>query len=200
MSGTKGLPKEDFGFARRSPGGVALLSADVPVEGHQEPDNGQGVIEPKTAQIPTSGPSKVDLSTEDEFWVVRPKRQQAREDKASPLVGKPLRRPGYSHLEAGSLAPSPEHRAGGRRWLAFCLAGMVYVTGIAGLWSMVQRFDGAGSPSITPADSDKSLPPLDHQVDIQDARLDGPIIPRFRPEVRPGDGEDVANSDLQKKI
>lgn len=206
MSGMERRPDGHFGFARRPQDGAALLPADLPSVGDSPPDIGREEIESHTEQKSAPRQSGGDGPTEDDGWVVRPKVRQAGEKGASSSQSssssqpRMRRRPGVTHHETASLARSPEYRSVSKRWFALGLAGMVYVTGIAGLWSMVQAFDGPGSPAITPADGNNNLPPLDHQVDMQDARLDGPFIPRFRPEIRSGDDADIANSDFQKKI
>lgn len=199
-------PDGHFGFARRPQDGAALLPADLPSAEDASPEVGQVGIDPHLERTSAPEPSVGDRPTEDDGWVVRPKVRQAIGDGGSPSQSssssqpRMRRRPGVTHHETASLARSPEYRSVSKRWFALGLAGMVYVTGIAGLWSMVQTFDGPGSPAITPADGNNDLPPLDQQVDMQDARLDGPFIPRFRPEIRSGDDADVANSLFQKKI
>ncbi|MEM7041573.1 MAG: hypothetical protein AAF543_02055 [Pseudomonadota bacterium] len=87
-----------------------------------------------------------------------------------------------------------------RRWLALGLAGMVYVVGISGLWAMVRTFDETAGAPLTPAGSEKVLPPIEESIDIRDAQLlDGPFIPKFKPELSPEAGGDVASVDLQKE-
>ncbi|MDH3659214.1 MAG: hypothetical protein OEU92_04150 [Alphaproteobacteria bacterium] len=105
-------------------------------------------------------------------------------------------------MTSASLEPSPSFEAGdrSRRWLALGLAGMVYVIGIAGLWSMVQSFEPTAPLPLTPAGDDRALPPLDDRIDVRDARLDELIRPEFRPENQVEEGDDVAQTDLQKKI
>ena len=192
-------PNGHFGFARRSTAAAALPSADTSVSEPEAFDGGQGEAVPEPMPEPVNGSSEIDQPMEEQPWVVRPKVRQRSLDDGSPSIRKPRRRPGYINQETAMSARSDEPHAGAKRWLALGLAGMVYVTGAAGLWSMVQMFDDTSHPPMTPADDIKGLPPLDSQVDLQDARLDGPIIPRFRPDLDTGDGEDVATSDLQKK-
>ena len=73
---------------------------------------------------------------------------------------------------------------------------MVYVVGIAGLWSMVRGFGETGAAPLTPAGSDQVMPPIDEAIDIRDALLDGPFVPKFKPALPP---DDVASSGLQKQ-
>lgn len=84
-----------------------------------------------------------------------------------------------------------------KRRVALALAGVIYLIGIAGLWSMVQTFDDVTTLPATPANDDGAiLPPFNETIDLRDAKLDGFIRPKFRPDDLRNSG-DVARSNLQ---
>ena len=86
-----------------------------------------------------------------------------------------------------------------RSWFAVGLVGMVYVIGIAGLWSMVQAFDKKADPTVTPAGDSTTLPPLDESIDVRDAGIDQFFVPNFRPIAPTDTGRDVAASSLREQ-
>ncbi|MEM9628232.1 MAG: hypothetical protein AAGA21_18515 [Pseudomonadota bacterium] len=97
------------------------------------------------------------------------------------------------------LAPA-DHEVRSRSWLALGLVGMVYVTGAAGLWSMVQAFEEDAPSTVVPVDDEGVMPMLDETIDVRDALLDKPFTPKLRP-TNPLDVEtDVASSGMRDQI
>lgn len=78
------------------------------------------------------------------------------------------------------------------------LVGMIYLAGIAGLWSMIGTFEDTAPGAFTPAGVNETLPPINETIDVRDAHLDDPFVPTFRPII-PSDSE-VAASSFQKQI
>jgi hypothetical protein len=70
--------------------------------------------------------------------------------------------------------PAPASSSADRRWLALGLAGMVYVVGVTGLWSMLETFRETAPRQITPARGTDMLPPVDDTADVRDALLQSP--------------------------
>jgi hypothetical protein len=198
MTGKDRQPEGHFGFARATDDG----SADAP-----SPDR---LVHPRSDGDPISTSSPAGLkrpgeigaepspNTPDKSWVVRPKDQAPRKKKLSPFEMKAsdIRMPGVSVGDEPGDRPTSKAGRTSKRWLALALAGMTYVVGAAGLWSMMQDFDDAMLLPITPAGDERAVPPLDETIDVRDAGLDGLI----RPKPRPDDlrvPSDVADSNLQ---
>jgi hypothetical protein len=103
----------------------------------------------------------------------------------------------FTH-ESRSLAVASIDRGRPKHWMALCLIGTVYVFGISGLWSDYQSFDTATHVIITPSghgDTVAPITPIEEEIDLRDALLDGPFRPKFRPQV-----EELADSGLQQPI
>ena len=155
------------------------------------------------AKQPPKGATLTTMSvTDDDRWTVRPKLPEPARANLSPRASN--RRPTVrSHTFSSMPAAGPAEAEGSRRskrLLALGLAGMAYLIGIVGLWSMVQSFNGNTSPSLTPAGDRTTPPPIDRSIDLRDAHLnDGIIRPTFRPDVILN-GDDVAMSDIHDKI
>jgi hypothetical protein len=121
----------------------------------------------------------------DDRWVVRPKTPRSVRRRPSPSTVKAHHILQPMAGAGGVPRPSPwiEDNRPSKRWLAFGLVGMVYVVGLVGLWSMIETFREASPQQITPAGGDETMPPLDESIDVRDARLNGPPIPDFKPQV-----------------
>lgn len=133
--------------------------------------------------------------------MVRPKTVQPA-GAPKPALGPPTAvsaEPAF--IASGPLRRTPPQRDDRpRRWLAIGLAGMVYVVGAAGLWSMYSTFAEQPASSLRPAGGIETMPPIEETIDVRDARLDGPIRPRFKPDLSNGTEEEVASSGAQKRI
>jgi hypothetical protein len=136
----------------------------------------------------------------EERWVVKPKKEKRSRKRLSPFEMKAsdIRMPGMRVGEKEDESSSPDSQATPKRWLALALAGMTYVIGLAGLWSMVQGFEEAALLPVTPAGDERTVPPLDETIDVRDAGLDGLILPQPRPDDL-NVPSDVADSNLQNQ-
>lgn len=159
-------------------------------------------LTPKARSTSSTSSAPSISGSDDDRWTISAKKKRPRTNRppSIKLKSHTIRIPNF--VDAGPEASTSSLETDGRpkRWLALGLAGMVYVVGIVGLWSMVRTFDQPSPLSLTPAGDEEILPPLDDRIDVRDAALDGPIRPEFRPEVDSGISDDIAASDLQKKI
>lgn len=143
------------------------------------------------------------IEPDDDHWVVRPRADDVVKTGLN-TVGTGRR--GFHTFgvaegdeEASAASSGVDHQR--KRRFALALAGLVYVVGIAGLWSMAQNFEDAWALPVTPAgDEGPVMPPLDTTIELRDARLDGFIRPKFKPDDLRKTGGDIANSGFQKKI
>ncbi len=147
-------------------------------------------------------------------WIVRPKKAVETPVAAGPQATttvRSVRAPvSLAHTAAahdglqtidGAMAKADEdaRRRTSRRWLAAALMLPVYVAGAAGLWSTYRSFETpVASLQPTPARNVEvpTLPPIDDEIELRDALLDGPIRPKLRPAI----DEDLAASDHQRPI
>jgi len=211
MSETERRTGGDYGFARRPQHkhALALPLVDgrlIPSHAESKPSSPESEpshveseaapIEPVRAQLPVPRSLQSTERSDDDRWVVRTKARQPIDKGRSAPGPRTRRRPGF--VAGGAVAS--ENDPGFKRWFVLGLIGVVYITGFAGLWSMVQTFEDARPSSIVPTDGKGNLPPLDELIDVRDAYLGEPIIPEFRPEFLLGAGEDIANSGFQKRI
>lgn len=214
MNGREQGTRGSFGFARRpevdQPAAASIVD---PAPAHPTPINPEPV-NPSYAEEWETAPSQHDAggrepppmpsTSEADHWVVRAKTAGLPEETVEADPGGVDST--FSSPFAGEDAePRSDHRRDHRkpkRWLALGLAFTVYATGIAGLWSMVSSFDGMTAPTLSPAGNKgtKTLPPVERVIDLRDARLDGPIIPRLRPDGLIAPNDELATSEFQKKI
>ena len=201
MTGKDHRPEGNFGFARESHDGNVDAPSPVRLVHFRKDDKKPGSLASspglKRLDEAVSTPSQNAL---DNSWVMRPKDKAARKKKLTPLEMKAsdIRINGTSCGSAPSQAQTPEGGRTSKRWLALALAGMTYIVGFAGLWSMVQGFDDAALLPVTPAGDERSVPPLDETIDVRDAGLDDLVHPRSRP-VDLQIPSDVAGSNLQNQ-
>lgn len=209
MTGRDHQVREGFGFARGAQSRLERPQAHLRLVHAKDEQTAEAILPsdaivpvkatPKPVWVAPTVPTPSPKEAEASHWVVRPKA--SRPTEAEPKGQEPKRRrtsnPAFVTSGPLRVNPVPESDSHPRHWLVLGLVGMVYVVGIAGLWSMVQSFDETASTPLTPAGSNDILSPVDEVIDLRDARLDGPIIPQFRPSGPIGPGDDVAASDLQ---
>lgn len=168
----------------------------------QEEAERMGSIEGAGQWEPERAPMEPVEESDADNWTIRPKNRPPEDDLSAP---EPAWRTSVHpvFVNSGPLATAVRLEDDGwsRRFLALGLAGIIYVIGIAGLWSMVQTFDQTTSPPLTPAGDRKAMPPLEGAIDLRDARLDEDrLVPKAKPEGAGSADEDIADSDLQKRI
>ena len=193
-----------FGFARGTQSGAAKGAASVRlVYSDERKMPADPVDSPPPAGIDETPPAPAERSS---HWVVKPKAGRPLEAAPEPAMPTMAPRRRTAPVHASGTTPTMPMSVRGpdqesRRWLALGLAGMVYVVGITGLWSMVRAFDETGAAPLTPAVGEKALPlpPIDEAIDIRDAQLDGPFVPTFKPDLTIENDQDVAGSGLQKR-
>lgn len=135
-----------------------------------------------------------------ERWILRPKHHEDEVKRRSPfeMRASDIRMPSANEEEATAAEPPFTQDVGPRRWLALAFAGMIYIVGLAGLWSMMQSFDNAALLPVTPAGDEQPVPPIEETIDVRDASLDGILRPQFRPnDLRKP--SDLATSNLQDR-
>ncbi|MGI9421051.1 MAG: hypothetical protein ACR2RA_24770 [Geminicoccaceae bacterium] len=208
MMGREHQANGEFGFAR----GGRVSSSEPParlrlVHARDEqvpPSAPKAAFQPEVktaAEAPRVRPTQRPTPNVDaRGWVVRPKAP--RPAMAAPEARQlRARKPGKPAIAAGDpsdQADTPATDVQHRRWLALAMAGMVYVVGIAGLWSMYQTFEQPDPPALTPAGDSTPLPPLEKTIDVRDALLEDDVFrPKFKPDINSGTDKDVAGSDLQ---
>lgn len=187
-----------YGFARGSMDHGTQSASSVRLVHSQDETDKPSPERPTAFHRPSDEASRSESA--EEHWVVRPRKEQAARPKLTPLEMKAsdLRMPGMSDGEEPSAASTSGVERTSKRWLALALAGMTYVIGLAGLWSMVQGFEDAMLLPVTPAGDEQTVPPLDGTIDVRDASLDGLIRPKSRPNDL-GIPSNVAESNLQNR-
>jgi len=157
-------------------------------------------------------------SGQGDQWVVRPKAERSRKKppkikpskKKPPKIASSIEETGPANniakiieecfLNAGNSSSS--RMAKDRRVkisLACCLLGGAYLFGAISLFSDYRTFEASTSIAPTPAGHGETAPPvapIDDDIDLRDAQLDGPFVPKFRPD----SDEDIAASELQRPI
>ncbi len=194
-------PEGQYGFARGPKTEQARL-----------PELARLVRPEKRDAIPTSAVFAPEVQTEavsipkapkadSHGWVVRPKKPKPASVSApiSRLKAPNRRSPASVTHDLPASASQQGSKLRPRSWLVLGLVGMVYLVGIAGLWSMLRAFDDSAASTFTPAGDERTLPPLDESIEVRDAFLDDPVVPKFRPHAVVGISKNVAVSDLQKK-
>lgn len=172
------LPEASFGFARNSTN--RQLEHRSSRHSVENPDNDQEPlikeslpVEERQAESAGSPPG-----LGHEGWIVRPKPTKPA-GPASPARDKTIRARRASPHDDGLPAAELSTPGGtpSRRWLAIGLACMVYVVGVAGLWSMIESFETTEPQRLTPAEGTRMLPPLDETIDVRDIGQDDPPAP-----------------------
>lgn len=191
-------PEGHYGFARGLQAEQARLPEPARLIGADEGD----VIAASALSAPRPQPEAVPASPvpghDNHGWVVRPKKPRPVVASA-PTTGLSLRRRRRAVATPEGLPASAaphDNEARSRSWLVLGFVGMVYLVGIAGLWSMVQTFEDSASSTLTPAAEEGPLPRLDDNIDMRDAHLDDPFVPKLRPLAPFGIEREVAASDL----
>lgn len=194
-----GRPKTRYGFVRGAQTGQARLTG--PDRLFRPEVTGAAAASAVFArQEPPEGMSARPAPKADNHgWVVRPKMPEPVAVSAPRTRLRPGNRRSTASVTHGlpAFTPQDDGNSRPRRWLVAGLVGMVYLVGIAGLWSMMQTFDDGGPATFTPAGDEDSLPPLDDSIEVRDAHLDDPFVPAFRPDPVYGIGRTIAASNLE---
>lgn len=195
-------PEGQYGFARGSRVEQARLPGPDRLARSEEEDTPSASAFSARQRQPKAVPASAAPEPDSKGWVVRPKKPQSVAVSAPTTKLSLRKRRGPAFIARGLPAAAPARDSGFRSksWLVIGLVGMVYLVGIAGLWSMVRTFDDAAPSTFTPATDEGTLPPLDDTVDVRDAHLDAPFMPQFRPQAPFDIGRDVAGSGFQNQI
>lgn len=159
---------------------------------------------PDTSRQPdrsATGSVAAEATPGDDGWVMRPKvkapairNRRASEGKkrAADIASPDVIRGGAMNM---TLEPEEDRRS--RRTLALFLAGLVYLAGVAGVWSIYQTFDQRDQPSLAPAVDEATIPPpIDDTIDVRDPLEDEELI---RPDLKPDPDEvEEADAELQQ--
>lgn len=112
-------------------------------------------------------------TSDDDRWTIRPKSPGSDLDRAQTngLKAADIVDPAFIHGRRLHAMPADQAEKRSKRWFALGLAGMVYVMGIAGLWSIYRTFGDVTISPLTPAGSAEPSAPLNEPVDLRDAEL-----------------------------